>query len=82
METSPVPWSRHAASSRAETEGAGQFRGYPAKMRATDYTQIGPAVGEAFPDFELPDADGRLVRLEEWRRGRRALVIFYRSAAW
>ncbi len=51
-------------------------------MRPTDYTRIGPSIGEAFPDFELPDSEGRLIRLGEWRRGRRALVIFYRSAAW
>ncbi len=47
-----------------------------------DYGQVGPAVGELFPDFELPDADGRPVRLHQWRNGRRALVVFYRSAAW
>jgi peroxiredoxin len=51
-------------------------------MTQTDYTQIGPAIGEEFPDFELPDADRNLVRLHRWRRGRRALVVFYRSAAW
>jgi peroxiredoxin len=51
-------------------------------MTQTDYTRIGPAIGEAFPDPELPDADGNLVRLHLWRRGRRALVVFYRSAAW
>jgi hypothetical protein len=51
-------------------------------MTQTDYTQIGPAIGEAFPEFELPNADGVLVRLHDWRRGRRALVVFYRSAAW
>ena len=51
-------------------------------MTTTDYAQIGPGLGEVFPDFELPDAEGRPVRLHEWRRGRRALVVFYRSAAW
>ena len=51
-------------------------------MTPTDYTQIGPAIGEEFRDFELPDADRNLVRLHRWRRGRRALVVFYRSAAW
>jgi hypothetical protein len=47
-----------------------------------DYSQIGPAVGDQFPDFELPDSDGRVVRLEGWRDGRRAVVVFYRSAGW
>jgi peroxiredoxin len=48
----------------------------------TDYRLIGPSVGEVFPDFELPDADGKQVRLHGWRAGRRALVVFYRSAGW
>ena len=48
----------------------------------TDYRQVGPAVGDSFPDFELPDAEGRPVRLHGWRKGRRALIVFYRSAAW
>jgi peroxiredoxin len=47
-----------------------------------DYSQVGPAVGELFPNFELPDADERPVGLHSWRNGRRALVVFYRSAAW
>ena len=51
-------------------------------MTQTDYTRIGPAIGDEFPDFELPNADRVLVRLHDWRRGRRALVVFYRSAAW
>jgi peroxiredoxin len=48
----------------------------------SDYTQVGPAVGDVFPDFELPDANGKPVRLHGWRGGRKALVVFYRSAAW
>jgi hypothetical protein len=51
-------------------------------MADADYTQVGPAVGEPFPDFELPDSAGNPVRLHRWRDGRRALVVFYRSAAW
>lgn len=48
----------------------------------TDYRLVGPAVGRIFPDFELPDADGKPVRLHTWRAGRRALLLFYRSAGW
>ncbi len=48
----------------------------------TDYRLAGPAVGETFPDFELPDAEGSPLRLHDWRAGRPALVVFYRSAAW
>ena len=51
-------------------------------MTDVDYSEIGPHVGELFPDFELPDADGRPLRLHNWRTGRRALIVFYRSAAW
>lgn len=44
--------------------------------------QIGPAVGDPFPDFELPDANGNPVAFHAWRKGRPALAVFYRSAAW
>lgn len=47
-----------------------------------DYSKIGPALGDQFPDFELPDSEGRPVSLQRWRNGRRAIVVFYRSAAW
>ena len=43
---------------------------------------IGPAVGTPFPDFELPDAGGARISFHAWRAGRRALVVFYRSAKW
>jgi len=52
------------------------------KVNGTDMTQIGPAVGAAFPDIELPDAGGQPISLHAWRAGRRALVVFYRSAKW
>ena len=48
----------------------------------TDYRLIGPAVGAVFPDFELPDAGGKPLQFHSWRAGHRALVVFYRSAAW
>jgi hypothetical protein len=51
-------------------------------MTDTDYTKIGPRVGEMFPDFELPDASGNPLRLTRWRNDRPALVFFFRSAAW
>jgi peroxiredoxin len=52
------------------------------EVNGTDMTQIGPAVGAAFPDIELPDAGGQPISLHAWRAGRRALVVFYRSAKW
>lgn len=47
-----------------------------------DFTTIGPAVGERFPDVILPDQHGRHVNLHRARNGRRALVVFHRSAGW
>ena len=52
------------------------------KVNGVDMSQIGPAVGAAFPDFQLPDAAGNTISLHAWRAGRRALVVFYRSAHW
>ena len=51
-------------------------------MNSTDMAQIGPAVGSPFPDFELPDASGETASLHRRRGGRRAIVVFYRSAGW
>ena len=42
----------------------------------------GPAIGTRFPDITLPDQTGAPVSLHQSRRGRRALVVFYRSARW
>ncbi len=47
-----------------------------------DFTTIGPAVGERFPEVRLPDQHGTLVDLHQARGSRRALVVFYRSAGW
>jgi peroxiredoxin len=49
---------------------------------AIDFTKIGPAVGDRFPDVVLPDQHGNLVHLHDARAGRRALVVFHRSAGW
>ena len=47
-----------------------------------DFSHIGPAVGARFPDVVLPDQHGHLVQLHQARAGRRALVVFHRSASW
>jgi peroxiredoxin len=47
-----------------------------------DFTTLGPAVGERFPDVILPDQHGQRINLHQARNGRRALVVFYRSASW
>jgi hypothetical protein len=47
-----------------------------------DPDAIGPAVGARFPDVVLPDQHGRPIDLHEHRAGRKALVVFHRSADW
>ena len=47
-----------------------------------DFSTIGPGVGARFPEVTLPDQDGTLVQLHQARGGRRALVVFHRSASW
>jgi hypothetical protein len=54
----------------------------PQSFPSTDFSTIGPAVGTRFPDVVLPDQHGTLVDLHTVRGGRRALIIFYRSARW
>jgi hypothetical protein len=47
-----------------------------------DFDAVGPAPGSVFPDVVLPDQHGNLIDLHTARSGRRALVVFYRSADW
>lgn len=47
-----------------------------------DFDSVGPKVGERFPDVVLPDQHGMSLNLNEHRAGRRALVVFHRSADW
>ncbi len=47
-----------------------------------DFSVIGPASGERFPDIVLPDQKGLSVDLHQTRGRRRALVVFFRSASW
>ena len=42
----------------------------------------GPAVGAKVPDFEAPDQDGRLRRLETLRGAGGLLLNFNRSVVW
>ena len=53
-----------------------------ARFPSIDFTAIGPAVGERFPDLTLPDQTGQVIDLHAVRGGRRALILFYRSARW
>lgn len=56
--------------------------GHPGRAGLPKGHVPGPAVGELLPNFELPDAHGRHVRLHEDRGGAKAVVVFYRSAVW
>ncbi len=38
--------------------------------------KVGLAVGDPAPDFELPDAAGRPVKLSDWR-GQKAVVLYF-----
>ena len=42
----------------------------------------GPAVGERLPNFTLPDQLGWQIDFETARQGRKAIVVFHRSAYW
>ena len=42
----------------------------------------GPAIGELFPDFTLPDQHGNSVNFTAVRGNRRAMLVVHRSAAW
>ena len=53
-----------------------------APLPTIDFDRVGPPVGRGFPDLRLPDQSGALVDLHAARRGRGALVVFYRSARW
>jgi len=54
----------------------------PEQFPVTDFSAIGPQVGERFPDVVLPDQHGNPVDLHDARGQRRALIIFHRSARW
>jgi hypothetical protein len=53
-----------------------------ARLPTIDFDRVGPPVGGRFPDLRLPDQGGALVDLHAARRGRGALIVFYRSARW
>lgn len=47
-----------------------------------DIDTLGPQVGEAVPDFELPDQNGNLQNLESIMGPNGAMLLFHRSADW
>jgi len=42
----------------------------------------GPAIGDRFPDFTLPDQHGKPIHFATARGSKRAMVVVHRSAAW
>ena len=54
----------------------------PATFPHTDFSRVGPSLGDTFPDVTLPEQHGRAVNLHAERGERRALVVFHRSARW
>jgi peroxiredoxin len=55
---------------------------HPPSLPTINFDAVGPTVGVRFPDLRLPDQTGAIVDLHVARAGRRALVVFYRSADW
>ena len=56
--------------------------GHPGRFGLPEGHSTGPEMGELLPDFDLPDAFGKRIRLHEDRAGAKAAVVFYRSAVW
>jgi hypothetical protein len=57
--------------------------GHPAqRIPAAEDFPTGPAIGERLPDFVLPNQRGERIDFHADRAGRRAAVLFQRSAVW
>jgi len=54
----------------------------PARREPGPDFPTGPAVGERLPNFTLPDQYGQQIDFDSARQGRRAVVMFHRSAYW
>lgn len=52
------------------------------RMPDTDDFPRGPEVGDELPDFTLLNQAGEKVNFTEARAGRKAMVVFHRSARW
>lgn len=52
------------------------------KLRTVNFDEIGPQVGERFPDVYLQDQHGDVIDLHDHRSGRRAIIDVHRSADW
>lgn len=52
------------------------------EVRRIDVSKLGPQVGQAVPDFSLPDQHGTKRTLQSIMGPKGAMVVFYRSADW
>lgn len=56
---------------------------HPARVYpATEDFRTGPALGERLPDFTLPNQRAERIDFHKNRAGRKAVVVFIRSAVW
>ena len=51
-------------------------------LEPVDVSALGPQVGEAVPDFALPDQTGAIRTLDSIMGERGAMIVFHRSADW
>lgn len=51
-------------------------------LEPIDVSALGPQVGEAVPDFALPDQTGTTRTLDSIMGERGAMIVFHRSADW
>ena len=56
--------------------------GHPGRAGLPLGHSTGPEVDDPLPDFALPDAYGKKLRLHEDRAGAKVVVVFFRSAVW
>ena len=54
-----------------------------AQSRApVEVSALGPQVGEAVPDFNLPDQNGQMHNLDSIKGPNGTMLLFHRSADW
>jgi len=52
------------------------------QLQPVDFDEVGPNVGDRFPDLYLPDQSGEIIDLHSDRAGRKAIINVHRSADW
>ena len=54
----------------------------PSRSAIVDVETVGPRVGEAIPDFTLPDQRGQTRSMKSLLGSNGAILVFFRSADW